>query len=189
MKYTSDEMNDFCDEYNGEEHVFDVVRLEDTGKLIPYIGWFWREVPFDDRESISLGYIPGGFIGFMMNNKWDYEEWTPTREQYDGIIERLEACIDEPSNKTFQNLYDWMQECKPECFLRTLEEYQAEERRLAEEMGDGPPIFFPDASTNANIQTEESCPNCLRKLWTTCTNEIRVCYCGYQKGFEDIEEV
>lgn len=53
------------------------------GKAVPYIGWFWRHVDFDDGECHELGILPGiedpfdsndkPRVGFMVNNKWGYE--------------------------------------------------------------------------------------------------------------------
>jgi len=86
---TSAEMNEAL--HNLEEEP-----LFETGKAVPYIGWFWRDVDFD-AETYSFGICrstgtaingmiledPSTFVGFMENNKWDYaytrdttpEEW------------------------------------------------------------------------------------------------------------------
>ncbi|GAG80631.1 unnamed protein product, partial [marine sediment metagenome] len=80
MKYDSGEMNRFISELDGDldcdtgpDYNVDGY-TEDSGKIVPYIGWFWRVVPFNEKK-LTLGSIPSGFIGFMENNKWDYDEW------------------------------------------------------------------------------------------------------------------
>lgn len=47
-------------------------------KLVPYIGWVWRAVDFDD-DYYFFGVVPAGvednltnLVGFMENNKWNY---------------------------------------------------------------------------------------------------------------------
>lgn len=59
-----------------------------TGKPVPYIGWFWRNVDF--TQPISLGHIPESFSGFMENNKWGYCSWTITEQQQDTLIQLLQ---------------------------------------------------------------------------------------------------
>jgi hypothetical protein len=97
---TSAEMNRRIVEIEADDSLWS----DDSGKKFPYIGWFWREVDFDE-PTYRFGYIPVGspefsvgcggeikhgpgttaqFVGFMENNKWDYpytrrltaEEWT-----------------------------------------------------------------------------------------------------------------
>lgn len=76
-------MRDCADVSNGEpdEH--------GNGKRIPYIGWFWRDVQWHDRD-VPIGDC-GEFIGFMVSNKWDYPCRSLTNEEFDRVV----AIIDE----------------------------------------------------------------------------------------------
>lgn len=87
---------------------FTVKGLEGCGKTIPYIGWYWRYVNFDNR--ISLGDC-GDFIGFMENNKWGYPEWDTTEEQSQTIKEMLEDLVENPTQDKFQEFFDYVQTC------------------------------------------------------------------------------
>jgi len=96
--------------------------LEETGKCIPYIGWYWRDVDWD-ASCITLGILPpcdnplestGGFIGFMENNKWGYEQFLITDEAKDGLRKMVEDTLIGQSNKKFQALFDYIQTLRPE---------------------------------------------------------------------------
>lgn len=54
------------------------------GKRLPYIGWFWRHLPFHSRR-LPIGDT-GGFVGFMANNKWGYPERDTTNEEFAAIM-------------------------------------------------------------------------------------------------------
>lgn len=188
MEYDSGEMNRFISGLGGdpgsdEELEYNIEGYtEDSGKVIPYIGWIWRGVPFDEKK-LTLGSIPGGIIGFMENNKWEYDEWETTEDQRDEIVRLIHVVMDSPSDKTLQALFDYIQTCKPKWDLKTEEEYRAEERAECEKEGRGPPIYFPDAMISADEKTYHRCPNCReRKLWQM--GSIMVCYCGYQSPTE-----
>jgi hypothetical protein len=100
--------------------------LEDTGKCIPYIGWFWRDVDWD-APDIRLGILPStkdpleyselerteGFTGFMQNNKWGYEEFLVTGEDKDRLRKMVEDTIVKQSNEKFQALFDYIQTLRP----------------------------------------------------------------------------
>jgi len=102
-----------CEDFTNDDHKDITVNgLEESGKVVPFIGWFWRSVDFD--KPIRLGYIPGQFVGFMEDNKWDYDEWETTKVQSRIIIERLEALVAFPISKVAQMLFDYIQFCKPE---------------------------------------------------------------------------
>lgn len=182
-------MNKFCAQWDGPgDPKFVIAGMEDSGKVVPYIGWFWREVPFDSREYISLGHIPGGFIGFMMNNKWGYDEWTPSEEQYDGILRLLHVAMANTNDENLQALFEFMQECKPDWPLTSLTQHRQNEQWDARKYGEGPIVFLPDAELHANVKTEELCPDCQGEmLWSfTGNTEARICYCGYKRGVDDI---
>lgn len=70
-----------------------VIGLDDTGKSVPYIGWFWREVDFDDE--IDIGCIPDKFAGFMVNNKWDHPERSLDSEQSSEVRRICEDLVQE----------------------------------------------------------------------------------------------
>jgi hypothetical protein len=54
------------------------------GKRIPYIGWYWRHIQFSQRD-VPIGNC-GDFVGFMANNKWDYEGRNLTDAEFDGLM-------------------------------------------------------------------------------------------------------
>ena len=91
--------------------------LVGTGKLFPYIGWFWRSVEWDQGcdKGYSL-YIPSNsapgydpdmlgdepdFIGFMENNKWEYATRRCTADAFRLIRRTFEAAVLDP---TLENL-------------------------------------------------------------------------------------
>ncbi len=105
---TSDELNRAIAELCNDEQ-YKVRGLEDTGKCIPYIGWYWRYVDFDDYPYM-FGIIPGEFKGFMENNKWGYDYAIPTEEQSRHIRALLEKAVQNPSNETLQAVFDAIQQ-------------------------------------------------------------------------------
>ena len=108
-----------------DDDKYSVKGLEDSGKCIPYIGWFWRRVDFNGR--IVLGNCEDLFIGFMENNKWAYEEWYTTKEQHTIIVSLLQKAIDNPSNETLQEVFDYIQTCTPETRDNAMDYYPGEE--------------------------------------------------------------
>lgn len=66
-------------------------------KVIPYIGWYWRDVHFNTVGKYSLGVIPVGtkevlsptntkpLVGFMENNKWGYPYVDLTRQEWSKL--------------------------------------------------------------------------------------------------------
>ena len=96
---------------------FEVVGLEDSGKCIPYIGWFWREVDFG--REVWLGYTEEEgddyppFVGFMENNKWGYPQFKCTIPQTQRIEELLIEAVEKTSNETLQVVFDYMQTLRP----------------------------------------------------------------------------
>jgi len=83
------------------------------GKRIPYIGWFWRNTDFVDKD-ITIGYC-GNFVGIMENNKWGYAERRMTIEEVDKFIEYLEKGFSErgkdkaAAEVVYNELWDWFQ--------------------------------------------------------------------------------
>jgi hypothetical protein len=103
-----------------DEEQYQVRGLETTGKCIPYIGWYWREVDF--AQPFYLGYVLmgadafwgikcDGFAGFMENNKWGYPERKVTSKQQKEIRKLLEIAVLTPSNNTLQKVFDYIQDC------------------------------------------------------------------------------
>lgn len=96
---------------------YTVKGLESSGKCIPYIGWFWRQVDFD--SEIWLGYTDETgfdfpmFVGFMENNKWGYPEFKCTPEQTDQIKSLLVEAVESPCNETLQKAFDYIQSLRP----------------------------------------------------------------------------
>jgi len=75
--------------------------IGNTGKTLPYIGWYWRDVDFDS-DGYRFGVIPGQFKGFMESNKWGYgythkttpEEWaTIKRHLSEAVTAHLESRV------------------------------------------------------------------------------------------------
>ncbi len=113
----NEKIRGICD--RGDE--FEVKGLEGTGKAIPYIGWYWRDVDFNDE--IILGYCPPvmtfleqnpGFVGFMENNKWGYDQWTITEEQADRLKGLLLVAVAYPTQEKLQAVFDYMQTLRKE---------------------------------------------------------------------------
>lgn len=115
-RFTSDSLNeklsaisDEADEYGYESF---------GGKAIPYIGWYWRNVDFNEQGSYSFGVLPviTGFdgndkprVGFMENNKWDYKYITATPEQWKAIKQKLVAVAVKPCRETLKAADDEIQ--------------------------------------------------------------------------------
>lgn len=94
-----------------------------SGKLIPYIGWMWREVDF--CGDIPIGRIVPekedergipGFTGFMVNNKWDYPERLLTEGEKAQVINYLDQAMTYTGSdyrvkrdKALTKLWDYMQ--------------------------------------------------------------------------------
>ena len=93
------------------------------GKRVPYIGWYWRHINFSDLSDIPIGNC-GDFIGFMANNKWDYDERNLTEEEAIKVISYIDEAmrinqqggmlneIIENTHKKLDELWDYMQTLK-----------------------------------------------------------------------------
>ncbi len=101
MKYTSKELNkkiaEICDNWDIGH-----------GKCIPYVGWYWREVNFDDKNYV-FGIIPGEFVGFMENNKWDCDYRDTTPEEWEEIKDALCDAVDTPCKETTEKVWNMIQ--------------------------------------------------------------------------------
>lgn len=92
------------------------------GKIVPYIGWYWRNVNFDAEDCI-FGIIPecedepfgephGTLIGFMENNKWGYDAVFAKGEVWKEIRRLLEVAVTEMTNESFRAVNDAIQALK-----------------------------------------------------------------------------
>jgi len=84
----------------------------ETGKSLAYIGWYWRDVDFTEPfvlgrckfdgttiPGIGVFESPADFIGFMENNKWDYNEIIVSKSFYERFIIMLrEIKLDHEKN-------------------------------------------------------------------------------------------
>ncbi len=93
---TSDEINKKINEIADEVEKYDF-NIADSGKTIPYIGWYWRNVNWN-RTTYTIGRIPGTFNGFMENNKWDYPTISLNEKEW-AEIKRLIIAVCENTNK------------------------------------------------------------------------------------------
>jgi hypothetical protein len=79
------------------------------GKTIPYIGWFWRTVPF--CECVTIGRIRRMFYnGFMVNNKWDYPQRDLIGDELDKVVNLLLTAKQHPTAENFRNLHEYIQQ-------------------------------------------------------------------------------
>jgi len=108
--YTSEELNEQISNMETDAHP--VKGLEGTGKSVPYIGWYWRNVDFKEYGYYPLGEIPDMFIGFMVNNKWGYKSWYPMEDQAKEIHRLLINAVLSDETKDFQELFNYIQTCK-----------------------------------------------------------------------------
>jgi len=76
-------------------------KADDAGeKVLPYMGWYWRDVDFDNGP-ITLGLSYGDIqVGFMENNKWGYEELIieKTHPLFNEIKELIIKCLRDYEN-------------------------------------------------------------------------------------------
>lgn len=78
------------------------------GKPIAYIGWFWRTVDFDREGTYLFGVLPPDeehdypLVGFMENNKWDYDYAQASKEQWTQIKELLIQAVEDPTRENLE---------------------------------------------------------------------------------------
>jgi hypothetical protein len=98
------------------------------GKAFPYLGWYWRQVDFD-QPDYEFGVLPvfkdeflgpkGGTIvleendklrlGFMENNKWDYACHYCGPKAWQEIKRLLEIAVKDPTHDTLKAVDDKIQ--------------------------------------------------------------------------------
>lgn len=103
-----EQLNERITDIADMDETFQIEGLENTGKVIPYLGWYWRDVYAND---ISLGYHKDR-VWVMQNNKWDYPEYRCTAGECATIIEHLANIASEPTQEKLQAFYDYLQTYK-----------------------------------------------------------------------------
>lgn len=111
--YTSEQLNKRLAEIADEPEKYGFEAF--GGKAIPYIGWYWRTVNFDKVDGYYFGVLPiyksdweennKKQIGFMENNKWDYDEIHANADQWKKIKKLLVAVANKPCEQTLSNVY------------------------------------------------------------------------------------
>lgn len=93
--------------------------VQDTGKRIPYMGWYWREIDAVNRR-IPIG-VHDDYVAVMARNKWGYPgRWMNDEEAatFIGYIDRaiiadrsggVLAEITANRNDILRELAEWMQ--------------------------------------------------------------------------------
>ena len=95
-------------------------------KIIPYIGWYWREVDFE-AESCRLGILPiyknpmissdrndTVSVGFMQSNKWGYETFEVKGKNWKKLRGLIEKAVTSLEAKAFREVDLFMQSLLPE---------------------------------------------------------------------------
>ena len=92
----------------------------ESGKLVPYIGWFWRRVDWD-RQTCNLGVIPPNadgnneaLVGFMENNKWDYPSFHVEGDEWEKLRQKVEVLVINPTQAGCDELREFMNSLAPE---------------------------------------------------------------------------
>jgi len=111
---TNDELNEWFanlgDGFFGEQ-TYTVKGLEDTGKIVPYYGWYWRFIDFDGTDT--LGYDGVHFVGFMGNNKWGYADYWLKPNEMELVREQCVKLATEPlTEASLQAFFDYLQTFK-----------------------------------------------------------------------------
>lgn len=96
-----------------------------TGKKVPSIGWFWREVAFNE-DSCVLGILPvlkrDGIlgerndtpkVGFMENNKWGYESFVIKGEPWDELRRLIVEATEQRTTRSLATVVDFLQTLMP----------------------------------------------------------------------------
>jgi len=115
-KLTSDQINDMLYDLD----MRDVLPYDAFGgKVVPYIGWFWRPVGFDYHKEYSFGVLPvydlvlesnaDVKIGFMENNKWGYGYCHCPAKDWQEIRHLLETALLDQTHDNFKAVDDKIQ--------------------------------------------------------------------------------
>lgn len=97
----------------------------DSGKRIPYMGWYWRHIEFSNLQYIPIGVARGNrYVGFMANNEWDYDERYLTEDEAHHVILLIDEAMALSQEggelkKIIQNTRDKLRELHD--YMQTLE--------------------------------------------------------------------
>lgn len=82
-----------------------------NGKLVPYMGWHWRDCDFyhNSWNGVSFGF-DGKYVGVMQSNEWDYHERKATDEELKRMLGYIDAAM-EAANK-WGDLNERHDECR-----------------------------------------------------------------------------
>lgn len=78
-----------------------------TGKLVPYLGWWWRAVDWD-RDSIYLSFH-GGIWWFCQNDKWGYPGAYTTGGGASVVRRFAELLVRDPTDATLDAFFKVIQ--------------------------------------------------------------------------------
>jgi hypothetical protein len=126
----SEEINKIINKLAGDQELEVISTIYEScigDKIIPYIGWFWRDVDFDS-DYCYLGIIPifDGEdcaetdaelkVGFMENNKWGYDMFKVEGEQWQSLKDLIINAIEKNDSDSFRAVDLYMQSLLPvEC--------------------------------------------------------------------------
>jgi len=101
-EFTSADLNDRLRDIVDKSETYQFEAFGD--KAVAYLGWYWRDVDLERDGGYSFGITPNGNIGFMENNKWDYNRVHATAEQWDNIRRLIVAVAGNPCRQTLKAL-------------------------------------------------------------------------------------
>lgn len=81
----NDMLSDLADLENDDTSRYDKFQ---TGKRVPYLGGYWRNVNFKEPILIGLCHTHR-MVGIMQRNKWDYTERTLTETEQEELVKIL----------------------------------------------------------------------------------------------------
>ena len=123
----SKELNEAIDELCAKEPLIYASSM--GGKLVPYIGWFWRNVNFN-ADYVHLGIVPPMYVddpdyfehnptpkvGFMENNKWDYPEFIVKGNDLHILKHLLITAVKEKTEDAFREVDEFIQSLLPKDY-------------------------------------------------------------------------
>jgi len=103
---TSEELNKKIEEICNDTTYYQIF----GGKCLPYIGWYWREVDFD-QETYTFGVLPGKKprLAFMENNKWGYDSVHCPSQDWQEIKKLLEDVVQNFCKETLERVNEKIQ--------------------------------------------------------------------------------
>jgi len=112
----SDHINEAVEAISEQEDLIPDT-LVDCGKIIPYFGWFWRRVDFDQRITLAyadgIGFDEPGWVGFCENNKWGHAEFLASVDESAKIRGIVEALVTAPTKERATAVYEYLQSLCP----------------------------------------------------------------------------